>query len=264
MSLMTVGAAAWRRSGSPQPAGGWYDAVFKPGDAGMAFDFNDLSSVYQDAAGTTPVTNAGDPIESVRCQITGALAVLQGSYSSTLGFDATHGKYYANVGSTTSGNSPLFRASGTLPAALLGDTPLSLVTVADYSNTQQSLFAHIGATSPANGNSASLGHFNDPTLVLAFLQWGSGRGSRADAISGVRSAVGTKGARVSNIAPSQLYVDGSPVTTSGQMSSTSVNVAVQNFDIARITPAGLRVYTVGVIDRALTALEAAAVHAAAL
>lgn len=257
-------ASAMGAVAPPPVSDAWYDLVFSGSDAGMAFDFNDLSSVYQDTGGTTVVTTAGDPIASVRCQITGALAVLQGAYTSTLGYDATYGKYYASVGTTTTGTTPLFRATGTLPSDFLGDTPFSLVAVADWNSSQQSLFAHFGDPVAGSGNSGTLGHLLDPGMKLDFIQWGSGRGTQSAAISGIKTAIGTKGPRVSGTAPSAIYVDGVAQVTNGLMNGSPANVVTKNFDIGRITPSGRRIYTVGVIDRALTALEAAAVHAAAL
>lgn len=251
-------------SASFVPSGSaWYDLVFLPGNVGMAFDFNDLTSLYQDTAGTVPVTTVADPIESVRCQITGALAVLQGSYTCSLAFDAGRSIYYGLVGTTTTGTTPLFRASGSLPAGLLGDSAFSIVAVADWSSSQQALFAHFGAVTPSSGNSGTIGHLNDPGLVLDFIQWGAGRGMQSLAINGVRSAIGTRTARSGGSVTGNIYVDGSVAVSPVNMTA-SVNVTTQNFDIARITNSGRGIYTVGVINRALTAMEAAAVHAAAL
>lgn len=37
-------------------------SMFSNSEQGFAYDFNDLSTLYQDAAGTTPVTGAGQPV----------------------------------------------------------------------------------------------------------------------------------------------------------------------------------------------------------
>lgn len=246
------------------PGTAWYDLVFLPSDAGMAFDFNKLPSLYQNTSGTVPVTTVGDPIAAIRCQITGALAVIQGSYACSLGYDATFDRYYGSVDSATSGNSPLFRATGSLPSSLLGDTPFSLVAVAEWSATALFRAAYFGAEIPSNGNAGAIGHSSAP--VLAFLQFGPGRGTETTApISGVKSAIGTKDVRIGGgTAPSAVYVDGVSQTTTSSMTSSVVNVTVQDFDIARGATTSHKIYTVGVIDRALSALEAVAVHEAAL
>ena len=42
--------------------GGLIKSLFRAGEQGFAYDFNDLTTLYQDAAGTTPVTGAGQPV----------------------------------------------------------------------------------------------------------------------------------------------------------------------------------------------------------
>lgn len=39
------------------------DDLFKVGDDGLYYDLGDLSTLFQDAAGTVPVTSDGDPID---------------------------------------------------------------------------------------------------------------------------------------------------------------------------------------------------------
>lgn len=54
---MIPGVVAWRRASSWTPA-----ALFANGEAGAWYDPSDLSTLFQDSAGTTPVTATGQPV----------------------------------------------------------------------------------------------------------------------------------------------------------------------------------------------------------
>ena len=80
-------------------------SLFANNEQGFAFDFNDLSTMYQDAAGTVPVTGVGQPVGLVldksKGLVLGANRVQNGDFNDSSnwvvgGADATHNITFSN------------------------------------------------------------------------------------------------------------------------------------------------------------------------
>ena len=100
--------------------------LFSNGEQGFFYDPNDLSTMYQDAAGTVPVTGAGQPVG----------LMLDKSKGLTLGSEAIVGGNFENglIGTITNGNGSVSEwklntvnpISGTQDGKLIVSTPASV------------------------------------------------------------------------------------------------------------------------------------------
>lgn len=67
---------------------GLIKSIFRSGEQGFAYDINDISTLFQDAAGTTPVTAAGQPVGLVldksKGLVLGGELVVNGDFSNGL------------------------------------------------------------------------------------------------------------------------------------------------------------------------------------
>lgn len=229
----------------------------------MVFDFNDLSSLFQDTAATTPVTSAGQTIQAIRCQRTGALATIQGTRTMTLDFDAGRNLYRGKIGVAATGNNAVLQAANAVPSSLGGDAALSLVAVAEFATAEQGVPIYLGPAAPANGNAAAVGNLIDPTMRLEFLQFGSGYGVQAGTpANGVGVAVGVKPAKSGGSATHKIYWQG--ILKSSNVITNVANIATLNLDIGRVMASGRCIYAVAAIGRELTAAEVSTLSTAAL
>ena len=71
--------------------------LFRAGEQGFAYDINDLSTLYQDAAGTIPVTAAGQPVGLVLDKSKGALRGIEKWDDSTTKITGASSKVSPNV-----------------------------------------------------------------------------------------------------------------------------------------------------------------------
>lgn len=86
------------RMGAAGGAATWSPAkLFAAGEAGGLWDFSSLANLYQDSAGTTPCTDAGDPIGKVLDTSGRGNHLTQATATKrpTVGYDSGTGKYYA-------------------------------------------------------------------------------------------------------------------------------------------------------------------------
>lgn len=113
-----------------EPGGGGFSPVslFASGEQGAWYDPSDLSSMFQDTAGTIPVTAVGQPVARINDKSGVGLHALQatGANQPTLEQDV-NGNYYLDFNGTTD-----FLAVAFAPTAY----PLTMAT-AVYSNTTQ-------------------------------------------------------------------------------------------------------------------------------
>lgn len=78
--------------------------LFSNGEGGAIYDPSDMSTMYQDSAGTTPVTAAGDPVGRIEDKSGNGIHAVQdvdNSYRPTLEQDAG-GKWYLSFNGTSS------------------------------------------------------------------------------------------------------------------------------------------------------------------
>lgn len=70
-------------------------SIFATGEQGFAYDPNDLSTMFQDAAGTIPVTAAGQPVglmlDKGKGLVLGTEIIANGSFSGTAGWSGING-----------------------------------------------------------------------------------------------------------------------------------------------------------------------------
>ena len=238
----------------------WYDSLFASGEVGMVVDFNDLSTLFQDTAHTTPVTAVGQPIRSVKCKRTGAFGTVNYG-SATLQYDATSALYYAQGDAAFNLAFP-----GAVPAGLGGNALASMVTVCGYGSTSATIGMYIGPaypTNPSNGNGLSLLQINDGGIWKAeFLQFGTGRGVTAAPSTGTFVMIGTKKS-VSASYGMNIYRNGVNVGN-GEVPGPGGNIVNLNMDIGRGCGTARPYYSAVVINRTLTSTEIADVSAAAL
>lgn len=240
----------------------WYASLFANGEQGMVFDFNDLQSMFTDTTHLNPVASVGDQIKSIRCAVTGAYAVIQGSCSMVLDFDASRNLYKGKIITTSVDPGAVMQATGSLPASLGGDNSVSLVAAAEYNSAEQGVPILIGPAAVANGNALALGNLFDPGNRVDFLQFGSGRGIQSDpAADGVQVLIGTKGVRAGT-APFKIYRNGALAATANV--SPIGNITTLNLDICRVTSAGRSVYACVAVNREISASEAALINDAAM
>lgn len=248
-------------SGTPPPAGKWYDALFLTGDVGNVFDFNDLSTLFQDTAHTVPVTTVGDPINSIKCKKTGYYATATSGISMVLAYDATRSLYAGKcVTLPASGNNPMLLATGAVPSALGGDSTggLTLIGVSTFSSSDGGVPSLLGPASVGGGNAAAIGNLTGP-VSSNFLQFGGGYGVTGSApYSAVSVATGTK----STTRVMKIY-DGSSLIGSNT-APAAANITVLDFNIGRIMNANDLMYSCVAISREITSTEVSTMAASAL
>lgn len=76
--------------------------LFSNGELGFAYDYNDFSTMFQDQAGTIPITAAGQKIKRILDKSGNAKHAMQyvDDFSPTLQYDAVTNKYYADFDGT--------------------------------------------------------------------------------------------------------------------------------------------------------------------
>jgi len=244
--------------GSALPSSKWYDSLFASGEQGMVVDFNDLSTLFQDTAHTIPVTTVGDPINCARCKRTGAYGVVN-SGSATLAYDATHAKFYASANSTFN-----MAFAGAVPTTFLGNALISMVAVASYTSTSQTIAPYIGPaypTNPSNGNGIGLIQILDSVYAMEYLMFGSGRGIKVTPASGLKVMTGTK--RLSGSTYLMTVYNGT-VSVAGDATVLAGNIISSglNLDLGRSGGTAQSLYCFVAIDRTLTYAEITAYNVA--
>lgn len=233
----------------------WYTAWFANGEKGMVFDFNDLTTVYKDTAGTQNVSTVGDSIKAVRCKLTGSLAVIQGSCTMTLDYDINSRLYRGKIGVAATGNGAVLQAAAAAPTAFIGDSSVSLVTVAEFAAGENGVPFYIGPTAPASGNAVAIGNMLDSGWQFEFLQFGVGFGTTTSAVSGIGVAVGTKATVSSTSHNTAIYFNGSKLSANTATITQTANIQTLNADIGRTMASGRTIYACVAIIRALTSTE---------
>ena len=80
-------------------------ALFESGEEGAWYDPSDMSTMYQDAAGTTPVTASGQPVGLILDKSKGGLSatelVTNGSFDNAAGWTETSGTLTISGGTAT-------------------------------------------------------------------------------------------------------------------------------------------------------------------
>lgn len=92
-------------------------ALFRNGEQGVAYDLNDLTTLYQDSAGTTPVTAAVQPVGLVldksKWLVRGAEIVVNGTFDSGTSGWVIHSGGFTNL-TAVDGVAVLTRTGGTV------------------------------------------------------------------------------------------------------------------------------------------------------
>lgn len=236
-------------------AANWYTTWFANGEKGMVFDFNDLSTVYKDTAGTQNVSTVGDSIKAIRCKLTGALAVVQGSCTMTLDYDINSRLYRGKIGVAATGNGAVLQAAGAVPSAFSGDAATSLVTVAEFAAGESGVPIYIGPTAPASGNAIAIGNMLDSGWQFEFLQFGVGFGTTTTQVVGIGVAVGTKDALNAGSHATAIYFNGTKLSANTGVITQTANVQTLNADIGRTMASGRSIYSCVMINRALKQTE---------
>ena len=111
----------------------YYAPLFASNETGVVLDFQDLATMFQNGAGTMPVTTVGQSIYSIRDRVSGSLCVFTGA-APTLQYDSTRAVYYAQF---PSGGA----AHGTVavPITLAGNASKSIVAACPSARRASSL-----------------------------------------------------------------------------------------------------------------------------
>jgi hypothetical protein len=109
-----LGVGAVRRGGGGAPA-------FDPATVGWTYDVSDLSTMFQDAAQTVPVTTVSDPVRVVRDKSAAALHLVAPSDAARplLAQDGS-GRYYLNFPTITQQMATASTVSTTTPVLIAG------------------------------------------------------------------------------------------------------------------------------------------------
>ncbi len=176
---------------------GLIKSMFKAGEQGFAYDPNDLSTLYQDAAGTIPVTAAGQPVGLVldksKGLVLGSNVVADPSFNNPAYWSVT-------TGTSISGGNAIFSGVtsgvgvGKSGITTLGKTYQVTVTVTSIESGALTVMTGRGAGSLLSPNITSAGTY---TFLLTAL------GSLADVRINANSPTATN-ATVSDISVKEL------------------------------------------------------------
>jgi hypothetical protein len=193
--------------------------------------------------------------------VTGAYLVLTNG-TATLGLDSNTHLYYVTLSANAN-----FTCGVGVPAALGGDSPISLITSASWpAGTFGPIYLGPSyPTNPSNGNAIFLGNLSDPTLVLDFLQFGTGFGCQSTfgpatgttTVVGVKSGPAGAGHQLSNYNGSVSNV------TNNQTAVANINTSTMALNVGRGLGTG-NIYHVVLLNRAITSAEVTAVFSNAL
>ena len=163
--------AARCRINHQAPSGPWYDALFASGEDGLIIDFNDLTTLFQDAAHTVPVTAVGQSIQAVQDKKNPSTFATCAT-GNTLGFDSATGLYYCQY----NGLAPMTMAinsslGGNLSKSMILACDLTAVSTQKYpvnlgdDGVSSSLFLDFGSsgTSPSFGQGGA-GQSTNPSF----------------------------------------------------------------------------------------------------
>lgn len=127
--------------------------LFANNEQGFAFDFNDLSTMYQDAAGTIPVTGVGQPVGLVLDKSKGL--VLGDNIVINSGFDTGSGWAKGNGWTISNGAASALNTGGSTfsNAAVLTVGKFYQVTysIISQTNTGSGISVYVGGSSGAVG-----------------------------------------------------------------------------------------------------------------
>lgn len=153
------------RLGAP----GWYDPMFISGAAGMVFDFNDPATLYTDESHLLPVLNVGDEIRAIMCKRTGQFAIVQGACKVTYDFDSGRSRYCGLVVDAAIGTASIFLAENAVPSQFMGDGDVTLIAVADYSSSHDSLPALVGEVDRVSSPAIAIGNYVSKLSTVQFV-----------------------------------------------------------------------------------------------
>lgn len=160
---MRLRATLLRPSGGLRPLASIIKGMFTNGEQGVWYDPSDLSTLYQDAAGTIPVTAVEQPVglmlDKSKGLVLGPELVQNGDFSqgttgwTVINADATHIVTFADGGiryqsDTTTPSLQVLAAAGTLPA---GKTYLVEAVCSKWTSGSVKLFETLTGTLIVNG-----------------------------------------------------------------------------------------------------------------
>lgn len=242
----------------------WYRPLFDAGGVGLVYDFTDLTMMFTDAGGTTPVATIGDSVASIRDSLLGSLAVLT-SGTATLQYDNTLSLYYCAMSSTAT-----YQATGIVPSPLLGNGLLTFISALVLTKPTNSTYCpcHIGSGSPSNGNAISLRQTLDsgiPKQVVEILQYGAGKGRVGDQQSGTGVLIGRKNSGTGSGTAMDLWWQGTQVDNNTAIpAGTLGNITVADYYVGFGESIAMNIYNSVAISRPITTTEIATVSVSAL
>lgn len=228
--------------------------LFKPADRGILLDPSVLSSLTQDAAGTTPVTAAGQPV--------GRIMDLSGLVNhATQSVPAARPTYQID-----SGGRPYLLFDGlddrmitpTIALSAAGRTVISAVRK-NSDATQGAIIEHrpawttaggIAQFAPGSNGAATLGSRSQTSATQSII---NSPASYAAPMTAVLSTVAQTGSHIMRINGAQVAAD----TPAGSMAALSAGLSIGARDNGAGLIASIRLYVLLLIDRVLTATELA-------
>lgn len=230
---------------SPYVHSSYWRVLKQAPDIAHVFDFNDLTSLFQDVAATIPVTAPGQTVRAIRDQISGGYAT--NATGVQVLWDAARNAYYLN----TSFSLPF---GMTADATFVGNGDRSIIHVANMAGANIEVPSRLFGSPMGNGEEFGLGNVDDGAGGYAYSLYQHGQGYGTTGVSGKASGfqlrAGTKQANAL-----KCYSNG-VVFSSG--TSLSANITAPTYNVGDST---CPVYSAMVINRQLSGSEIAFAYA---